>query len=602
MINTRRRIRGTTFLTAAVFIVFLIGAASNTLGVVFNDVVVTAESTAAGQRGHGYAEYRATVTNLSTERSHEVELIFPTNSYGGGDYIKRMTRKVTVGPGSSASVAVYQPPLMMRGNGMGVVIDERLQRESVPMNYEHYSNSYGRNGICVLVGRSVNRDDIQKGLETVFPSSGGMRYGSATLTGLPHGMQNVDLRKSEVAVAGWSENWLAYSSYDGVVVSLSEMLSMPAAIRSALLEYTRCGGSVLVIGKWDKPDDWRTEDHLENGLVINHLGFGLCVLSDTSDLNAFGKETWRHLVNIWSRNRSVWKGNTNISSANKQFPVIASMNIPVRGLFLLVLLFAIVIGPVNLYLLSKKKKRMWMLWTVPLVSILASLSVFAYAFLAEGWQGQVRIASVTLLDEATHRATTIGMLGLYSPLTPREGLHFDYETELTPIGMEDWRGGSPRTIDWSEDQHFDKGWVSARVPAIFRVRKSSMARQRVQIGTDGNGGLTAVNGLGSDILQLWYADGNGKIYCAENIEAGAKTVMKSDGKTVKAELNNSKWREILAANWSHNSANIINNPNDYLMRDHYLAVLKEEIFIEQPMENVKTVQCQSIVIGQLSKI
>ena len=63
-----------------------------------------------------------------------------------------------------------------------------------------------------------------------------------------------------------------------------------------------------------------------------------------------------------------------------------------RGLLLVVLLFAVLIGPANLFILSRKRRQIWLFWTVPLLSLLASVSVFGYAAFAEGWTGFARIA------------------------------------------------------------------------------------------------------------------------------------------------------------------------------------------------------------------
>src|SRR5205807_2362189 len=101
----------------------------------------------------------------------------------------------------------------------------------------------------------------------------------------------------------------------------------------------------------------------------------------------------------------------------------------------------------------------------------------------------------------------------YSPLTPGDGLHFGPETELTFQGGEDIYygkrgygyeeeprgGGKAFTLDWSIDQHLARGWVSARLPAHFRLRKSEVQRERVTVHRDKDGNLSAVNGLGAEI-------------------------------------------------------------------------------------------------------
>ena len=44
----------------------------------------------------------------------------------------------------------------------------------------------------------------------------------------------------------------------------------------------------------------------------------------------------------------------------------------------------------------------------------------------------MRAEGLTVLDEAAGRASTVGWIGFYTPLAPRDGLHFSPDTELTP--------------------------------------------------------------------------------------------------------------------------------------------------------------------------
>ena len=163
---------------------------------------------------------------------------------------------------------------------------------------------------------------------------------------------------------------------------------------------------------------------------------------------------------------------------------VSEVSVPVRGLLVLVICFAIGIGPVNVWLLSRRQKRMWLWWNVPAVSLATCLTVFGYSLISEGISGRGRTALITLLDENTHRATTMGYVSYYCPMTPSDGLHFSYDTEVVQlhssaaVGIRH-RGGRAKTIDWTNDQHLDSGWVVARVPACFAIRKSETRRERL---------------------------------------------------------------------------------------------------------------------------
>jgi len=566
----------------------------------YDDIVVSVESAPTNISYHGYAEYRISVTNNSADKAHQITLFAPFGSHGyGGDNIRRITRSVVLPPTSSANVSVLQPPLRINGRDLGVIIDGITQRKPVRLDTSsHCRNVYYRSGagvpLCILLSRGVSIDDFENGAEeavkglTIDPAYGGP------------GSKMWHFIKSESSATAWSNNWLAYSRYDGIVLTASDMQTIPMSVNSALLQYVRCGGSLLILGKWKKPAEWRSEEDVLGPLRLSTLHFGACVVSRISDVADWKVGTWNKLRrDVWSPTASTLRKTTTVSDANKEFPVLEDLSMPVGGMFMLVLIYAITIGPVNLLILSRKKKRILMLWTVPIISIATCTAVFLYALLAEGWKGYLRTESITILDETTHSATTIGINGIYCPLTPRSGLHFDYETEVTPIGLREWQGGRSRTIDWTNDQHFAVGWIAARVPAHFLVRKNQMRRERVKITKTQDNEISALNGLGADIQQLWYADEDGGIYKAEDIAAGTKKALTFSDNVISADAGNDVWRKTYSSSWVRSPRNITISPQKYLRAHCYIAVIDDLVFLEQPLQNLEEKNNRSIVFGIL---
>ncbi|HQR33301.1 MAG TPA: hypothetical protein PLK30_11210, partial [Blastocatellia bacterium] len=187
--------------------------------------------------------------------------------------------------------------------------------------------------------------------------------------------------------------------------------------------------------------------------------------------------------------------------------------------------------------------------------------------------------------------------GFYSPITPSDGLHFGYDTELIPQLPADsmYRRRAPdRTLDWTNDQHLTAGWVTARVPAFFKLRKSEARRERLNIRQSGDD-TTLVNGLGAEIEKLWWADASGKIHSAENIAAGAQASLKAT--ELKASARSSKLRETYGGDWLTEFNAFSNKPQEVLMPNTYLAVLKGAPFVEEGLKNVKTRSARNLVYG-----
>jgi hypothetical protein len=246
------------------------------------------------------------------------------------------------------------------------------------------------------------------------------------------------------------------------------------------------------------------------------------------------------------------------------------------------ILFAVLIGPVNLFVLGKMQRRIWLLWTVPAISLFTCLLVFAYMVVAEGWQGRSNIVAITILDEGQRRATTLSRCAFYTPLTPGGGLYFSPETEVTALASDGQ--GTACTIDWTNGQHFANGWITARIPAQFACRKSETARQRVGF-SQGNPAVTLTNGLGEDIRSLWYADADGRLYRSGPVAAGQQGMLEKTEHVVPAVPANSMRKTIYATqDWvaSIKAATRDFNkgaPNTILAPNTYLAEVQASPFL-----------------------
>ena len=258
------------------------------------------------------------------------------------------------------------------------------------------------------------------------------------------------------------------------------------------------------------------------------------------------------------------------------------------------------------------RRRVWLFWTAPTLSLLTCGLVFGYSMFSEGITGRYRTLSLTVLDEGAGRATSIGWTAFYSPLTPGEGLHFSCQTELTPQVVRSHRryyGGrnepaSARTVDWTQDQHLASGWVSARVPAHFVLRKSENRRERLTVRAGSDGRLSVVNGLGAPIVKLVLVDRDGKWYSAEGIPAGAAAEVRAEpapSPEVAGRDKRRSLREVYRSRWVTGIPALHQRPEDYLRPGTYLAVLEGNPFVEAALPGARPVKCETVVFGILGE-
>jgi hypothetical protein len=579
----------------------------------FGDILIAPEKVRWDPSQHGYLEYAIVVTNQSATEAHEVRLTIPKTKFRyQPNALRSLSRTVRVGPASSVRVALWQPDLPLGGDGLEVTIDGQTRQRLVTITLYQSRGTrlepqrFGREKPFVLVSRNCPPNLEASVLRAEMPGPGPVinppkkENPPPALPPLPVSPRDVVLLRSEIPVADWGTNWLSYSGYDGVVVTGDDLRAMPPRVRTALWGFVECGGSLVVVGSGRVPAGWqRLRTEAQDTWSVYQGGFGECVVSGDEKPDQWPLLLWRRVVAFWGKKVPPLQVVRTMTEANRAFPVVDNISVPVRGLFVLMVVFALAIGPVNFYVLARLKRRLWLLWTVPAVSLVTCGIVFGYMFLVEGWQGHVRVEGLTILDERSGRATTIGWVGVYSPLTPGDGLHFSRASELTPQlasnrGFSGGGGVPARVIDWTDDQHLAAGWVSARVPAHFMLRKNEPRAERVTVRRDPDGSLTLVNGLGADIHQLWLADARGRIYRAADVPAGGKGVLKRVGG--KAAGDAGTLRGLFESDWTTLYQRVTLGPGQFLRPGCYLAVLESAPFIEEALAGARR-QARSLVYG-----
>jgi hypothetical protein len=413
------------------------------------------------------------------------------------------------------------------------------------------------------------------------------------------GMPTHTLLRSELPIPEWSEGWLSYTPYDGVALSATDLRTLSPAAFSALWSYVECGGNVFVFGSTEVPEPWRAfaKISLEQGELRN-IGLGRCFAFESDRISALSSANIKRLTEVVDKSGNMWQSLPNLDDINRSFPVVENYRVPVRGTVFIMLLFVLAIGPANLIVLSRMNRKVWLLWTIPAISFLTCLMVFAYSYIREGVTPDTRISGITMLDQANRRAATVGLTAFYCPLTPSQGLFFSSETEATPLlEAVNYGRGTGREVDWTQAQHFGRGWVSARVPAHFYLRKSETRRERLEIENQ-NGQTTVVNGLGATIKSLWLADGGSHVFVATNITAGQKIILPASTDTLE-KYEKSGVRSLLEKCGAQAD---ISDGTPFLQPNTYVAELDANPFIENGLgakaQSART-KSHAVVFGTL---
>ena len=409
------------------------------------------------------------------------------------------------------------------------------------------------------------------------------------------------LLRAETEPAAWSEHWLAYTRFDAVILRDSDLATLTPAARDALTRYAEAGGTVAVFGNADPPATWRA---FENSPATKsfrrfHAGFGRWLNLSAPDTRSLTPDQRRALIDSASHSRAPWATERDAATANNDWPVVEDQGVPLRGLVAILLVFVILIGPVNVYVLGRRNRRIWLLWTIPAISAVTCLLVFGYSFLSEGFTPSVRLEGITLLDQNTHRATTLGRTAFYAPLTPGDGLRFSYDTEVTPFINKSSGQGGGRDLDFSQTQNLRSGWITARVPTHFLLRKSETRRERLDVEFAPDGTPTVVNGLGAEIVSLWLAGPDRRIWTGEKLAAGQKARLTATGKQGDG-FTTSLYDTYYNSSWQGGSAMAAEEPHRTLHPGTYLAQLPTAPFLENGLGTKAPTRTRSVVYGHFA--
>jgi hypothetical protein len=518
----------------------------------------------------GYRPVRISVLPIApvtADRTLSIEILLGRAAVEGYDL--RVVGEMEIPAGSGRqTITIPVPPVIRSTHYQVNVIEDRAVLSALHVPWTPYSNWWTEALPTILF--MGNSPPDSSGLAAALPVENAVMSG-AFFGKPPPPRSGSQLRTVECwALPDFPDQWINYSGFDIVCLSRDQLAdlgtSRPAALR-ALAAWTAAGGNLWV---WDLGDQWQHVPEVEKILGLppgrgaatagappgwkvsnKHfpLGFpgpprfllrpmqaGLVVALASAQpfpgtaadwgrvLGSTGDDRW-----CWYQRHGLSLKRTNPDFWNFLIPGVGLA--PVTQFCVLISVFVIGIGPVNYWLLRRRRQLHLLLLTIPASAAAVTLLLFAYALVADGLDVRVRARSVTRLDQRSGRAVCWTRLSYFAGLTPRGGLRFPSDTVVLPL--EQLPGGIGREMPlsrdllWEEDQHLASGWLASRTPTqllTIRSRMSSVGLDLVEAA--GQGKAPAVrNRLQTPITRLLVRTSDGKYYRARAVGVGATAAL-----------------------------------------------------------------------------
>jgi len=323
--------------------------------------------------------------------------------------------------------------------------------------------------------------------------------------------------------------WQLLSGFDLIAVDLAGG-ELNAETQTVLSDYLRMGGRLMLLGDPGSPDSpmGRLLASGSDGFTKGRSGFGHWAWAQDRDQlkgNSKALQSW-----LASSGFFLARSKKHSGSAPDEFyrklDIPGLGQVPVRLFFFLILVFAVVVGPINLFYWRRKKKPQMLLISVPIAGIAFTAMILVYGFLSEGFDIKGSIRSMTILDQRDHSAANITQRSLFAGSGP-DKLDLEPGTHLeTHNRVRGWRDPLTHIFDMDMDQgnRLAGTVLPSRTETNLVTWTLSRTRERLAFKRDENGNYRVLEtgGLSRDKqhAQIVFRDLDGRYWASS--DAGAE--------------------------------------------------------------------------------
>ncbi len=333
-----------------------------------------------------------------------------------------------------------------------------------------------------------------------------------------------DLMGTPVDLGLLGGDWRALVGLDALWISDADFATLDASRRAAIHDWLVHGGRLFVCAQSADPS--------------LRAGLGLPATGDAADLGLGRVELlpWdgRGLPLDKLADKIDLPGlqRTDASAAAADWPMVGDVGrIPLNAPFLItfIVLFALVVGPLNLFWFASAERRHRLFWTTPLLSVGASLLLVGFIVLQDGFGGHgERVMFCLLLPDERKTVVTQEQVARTGVLFSR-GFQTSEDTVLTALqtGI-----ASDRRSREQNGRTYTGDWFASRSVQAHRLEAVVPSRAEIQLlnADAARDGAPPVftSSVPTAIKMIYYRDANGKQWRGGNLRTGERVSLATD--------------------------------------------------------------------------
>ena len=453
----------------------------------------------------GYAPLRIVATNGSgRDAVWHVEFNSQTQDYRNNN-VHRSEVNLSL-PARSTQTALFLAPLAVdygdsSGYGQSGHVFSGSVTGPVVRSFSSYSNrNAGFPAIAIsktLADGSLDRlnDELERKQKAVSsPSRGDQVFGSRFVP------------------ADLPEDWLAFSGFDYLMLTDTDWQSLRPGSRNALLQWVRLGGRLhFYVTKLPA-----------NGLPANDKAFSLGQI-ETLTWNGRSIPADETVARYWQGVERLEQLRLEHTRDSDWGPLAAlgKRSFNSWQVIVFLVLFGVLVGPVNLYILAPSGRRHRLFLTTPLLSLGASLAMVGIILLQDGIGGiGARIVFINVEPAETTAYVTQKQTSRTGVLLGA-GFELKQPALVEPLALpaSDWvklkttHDSQPVNLTLQATSRGGNFFQSRTEQAqMIRAAVSTRARLEVLPGATPDAPPTLVSALGFTLDELYYAGPDGKMW------------------------------------------------------------------------------------------
>lgn len=348
------------------------------------------------------------------------------------------------------------------------------------------------------------------------------------------------------------DDWRAFSGFDTIMLTETDWSSIPPGARNAIVSWIRLGGQLVIFSTGNPTFKalGLPEDTSSGSVSIKSLPASLTLdPKSTVDITTSERTLKTRLTSVTEDFSTLWPLQKDFGE--KSFNYVAFV--------IILIIFGIIVGPVNLFVFAKSGRRHRLFITTPLISIVTSLILIGLIILQDGFGGKgTRLVLMEVRPDENQNAAFIHQEQFSrTGVMTSPSFTINASSLIVPIPLEasrwarftdDYNTRGIYDLQPTDGKLFANGsWFQSRSEQGQLLTAVIPTRGRIEAARDGD---SLISTFDFPIDTLFFKDATGNWHRAENITKGRPVKLTSVDPTMVLPILNKTAKQFTERNRS----------------------------------------------------